>query len=137
MEGAITVNIGDMLMQWSDDRLKSTFHRVRMPRPGEYQGPRYSIGFFNQANKSSVIQGPKKKYAPISGLDFILAAMQRARGTETGAGGSINEACLCLVLGLCWMDVPASNPHRFRCSCRLAGTYPVMLGLHHVLSCCS
>ncbi|DBB07475.1 TPA: hypothetical protein ACH3X3_008946 [Trebouxia sp. C0006] len=77
LEGAITVNIGDMLMQWSDDRLKSTFHRVRMPRPGEYQGPRYSIGFFNQANKSSVIQGPKKKYAPISGLDFILAAMQR------------------------------------------------------------
>jgi len=34
LEGAITVNIGDMLMQWSDDRLKSTFHRVRMPRPG-------------------------------------------------------------------------------------------------------
>ncbi|KAL0032639.1 hypothetical protein WJX77_012233 [Trebouxia sp. C0004] len=48
MAGAITVNIGDMLMQWSDDRLKSTFHR-----------------------------GPNKKYAPISGLDFISAAMQR------------------------------------------------------------
>ena len=60
LEGAITVNIGDMLMQWSDDRLKSTFHRVRMPRPGEYQGPRYSIGFFNQANKSSVIQVPRR-----------------------------------------------------------------------------
>ena len=75
--GAITCNIGDMLMQWSDDRLKSTFHRVRMPKADEYQGPRYSIGYFNQANKGSVIVGPKKKYPPVTGLDFILAAMQR------------------------------------------------------------
>jgi len=48
-----------------------------MPKPGEYQGPRYSIGFFNQANKGSVIVGPKKKYAPVTGVEFILAAMQR------------------------------------------------------------
>lgn len=66
-----------MLMQWSDDRLKSTFHRVRMPKPDEYQGPRYSIGFFNQTNKGSVIVGPQKKYPPVTGLEFILAAMQR------------------------------------------------------------
>ena len=39
-EGVIICNIGDMLMRWSDDRLKSTLHRVRMPRPGEYLGPR-------------------------------------------------------------------------------------------------
>lgn len=36
-QGAITVNIGDQLMWWSDDRLKSTFHRVRVPGPEEYQ----------------------------------------------------------------------------------------------------
>ena len=35
-------------MRWSDDRLKSNYHRVRMPRPGEYQGSRYSIAYFNQ-----------------------------------------------------------------------------------------
>ena len=35
--GAITVNIGDALQYWSDGRLKSTFHRVRMPRKDEYQ----------------------------------------------------------------------------------------------------
>lgn len=39
---------GDMLMRWSDDRLKSNFHRVRVPKAGEYQGPRYSIAYFNQ-----------------------------------------------------------------------------------------
>jgi isopenicillin N synthase-like dioxygenase len=31
LEGAITVNIGDILMRWSDDTLKSTYHRVRVP----------------------------------------------------------------------------------------------------------
>lgn len=31
LEGAITVNIGDILMRWSDDVLKSTYHRVRTP----------------------------------------------------------------------------------------------------------
>ena len=36
VEGALTINIGDMLMRWSDDRFKSNFHRVRMPLPSEY-----------------------------------------------------------------------------------------------------
>lgn len=37
VEGAITVNIGDALQYWSDGQLKSTYHRVRMPRANEYQ----------------------------------------------------------------------------------------------------
>jgi len=35
--GAITINIGDALQYWSDDRLKSTFHRVRVPKEHEYK----------------------------------------------------------------------------------------------------
>lgn len=35
--GAITINIGDALQYWSDDRLKSTFHRVRVPNDHEYK----------------------------------------------------------------------------------------------------
>lgn len=61
-EGAIVCNIGDQAMRWSDDRLKSTFHRVSI---GDYLGDRYSIGFFNQARKSANMQGPKKAYPPI------------------------------------------------------------------------
>ncbi len=67
----ITCNIGDMLMRWSDDQLKSTLHRVRMPQAHEYQGPRYSLAFFCQANKDVIIQGPQKKYEPISAADFL------------------------------------------------------------------
>ena len=35
--GTITINIGDALQCWSDDRLKSTFHRVRVPKGNEYK----------------------------------------------------------------------------------------------------
>jgi isopenicillin N synthase-like dioxygenase len=75
-DGLITCNIGDMLMRWSDDRLKSTLHRVRMPRPGEYNGPRYSLAFFCQANKDEIIQGPEQKYPPISARDYLLQRIQ-------------------------------------------------------------
>jgi isopenicillin N synthase-like dioxygenase len=42
---AIVCNIGDQLMRWSDDRLKSTFHRVRTPQVGEYQGESELLDF--------------------------------------------------------------------------------------------
>jgi len=70
-DGVITCNIGDMLMRWSDDKLKSTLHRVRMPKPEENQGSRYSMAFFCQANKEIIIQGPEKKYDQISAADYL------------------------------------------------------------------
>lgn len=75
----IVCNIGDQLMRWSDDRLKSTYHRVRLPRGDEPRRARYSIAFFNQARSDTVIQGPEKKYPPITGGQFIADAMERNR----------------------------------------------------------
>ncbi len=75
-DGIITCNIGDMLMRWSDDRLKSTLHRVRMPRPGENMGSRYSMAFFCQANSAAVIQGPGKVYEPITAADYLKMRLQ-------------------------------------------------------------
>ncbi|WP_138464955.1 isopenicillin N synthase family oxygenase [Poseidonocella sp. HB161398] len=69
--GVITCNIGDMLMRWSDDKLLSNPHRVRMPRPDEYLGPRYSMPFFAQANRDVLLQGPEKKYPAITAGDYI------------------------------------------------------------------
>jgi isopenicillin N synthase-like dioxygenase len=45
---------------WSDDRLKSNFHRVRAKDIGK-SPDRYSIAYFNQSRKGFVLQGPKKK----------------------------------------------------------------------------
>lgn len=69
--GVVTCNIGDMLMRWSDDRLLSNLHRVRMPKPDEYLGPRYSMAFFAQANMDTVLQGPQGKYEAMTAHDYI------------------------------------------------------------------
>ncbi len=71
VSGVVTCNIGDMLMRWSDDKLLSNLHRVRMPKPGEYLGPRYSMAFFAQANMDTVLQGPEAKYDPMTAHDYI------------------------------------------------------------------
>lgn len=71
----IVCNIGDQLMRWSDDVLKSNFHRVKLPGPNDPKGPRYSIAFFNQARTETVIQGPQKKYPAIVSclLPFMIS----------------------------------------------------------------
>jgi isopenicillin N synthase-like dioxygenase len=75
-KGNAICNIGNLLMSWSDDRFKSTFHRVKAPcEPGDYYGERYSMAFFSQPCKDAVIQGPKKKYPAITGEQFIANAM--------------------------------------------------------------
>lgn len=75
-DDAITCNIGDMLMRWSDDQLLSNFHRVRMPGKGEYTGPRYSIPFFAQANRDAVIEPPQGTYPPITAADYLKQRIQ-------------------------------------------------------------
>lgn len=76
--GEIVCNIGDLLMSWSDDRFKSTFHRVKAPcESGDYFGDRYSIAYFNQPCKDALIQGPLKKYPMVTGAEFTDSAMKR------------------------------------------------------------
>ncbi|KAI1853431.1 hypothetical protein JX265_012722 [Neoarthrinium moseri] len=77
--GEIVCNIGDLLMSWSDDRFKSTFHRVKTPTDPavDYYGPRYSLAYFNQPNTDCQIQGPLKKYPMVTGSQFTEAAMKR------------------------------------------------------------
>jgi len=86
--GNIVINVGDMLMAFADDRFKSNFHRVRLPRGPEAQKPRYSIAYFNQPNKEVVVQGPAKKYEPLTAEEYISSAMERnfrAAKLESGA----------------------------------------------------
>ncbi|MEM6310090.1 MAG: 2-oxoglutarate and iron-dependent oxygenase domain-containing protein [Pseudomonadota bacterium] len=71
VSGVVTCNIGDMLMRWSDDKLLSNLHRVRMPKPDEYLGPRYSMAFFAQANMDTVLKGADGKYDPMTAHEYI------------------------------------------------------------------
>jgi isopenicillin N synthase-like dioxygenase len=74
--GGIAVNIGDMLARWSDDRLLSNLHRVRLPTAEECTPPRprYSLAFFMQADKKSILKS--EKHEPITAGDYILGRIK-------------------------------------------------------------
>jgi isopenicillin N synthase-like dioxygenase len=99
VEGGITVNVGDMLSRWSDGRLLSNLHRVRMPEmppacatekeeeeDAAAVPARYSLAFFMQADKSAMIECTE--HALISAGDYILGRIKSnfTPGTA-GAGG--------------------------------------------------
>lgn len=66
VEGACVMNVGDLLMRWSNDRLKSTLHRVTLPPPGrggyEVVGgrrmtrARYAIPYFVSPDPDSRVE---------------------------------------------------------------------------------
>mmetsp|Transcript_24238 Transcript_24238/g.67872 ORF Transcript_24238/g.67872 Transcript_24238/m.67872 type:complete len:232 (-) Transcript_24238:133-828(-) len=74
--GGIAVNVGDLLGRWSNGRLLSNLHRVRMPRPEECRPPRsrYSVAFFMQADRSAVVES--EGHEPITAGDYILGRIR-------------------------------------------------------------
>jgi isopenicillin N synthase-like dioxygenase/tRNA(Arg) A34 adenosine deaminase TadA len=72
VQGGIAVNIGDMLARWSDGKLHSNLHRVRLPK--DASKPRYSIAFFAQSDKRTLIES--KESDPISAGDYILSRLK-------------------------------------------------------------
>jgi isopenicillin N synthase-like dioxygenase len=72
VEGAIAVNIGDMLARWSDGRLFSNLHRVRLPP--DATKPRYSIAYFAQSDKTTLIE--TENNPAITAGDYILSRIQ-------------------------------------------------------------
>jgi isopenicillin N synthase-like dioxygenase len=69
---AIAVNIGDMLARWSDGKLYSNLHRVRLP--DDATKSRYSIAYFAQSDKSTLIE--TNNNPPITAGDYILSRIQ-------------------------------------------------------------
>lgn len=75
IENAIVVNIGDLMMRWTNDVFKSTPHRVVVGSNKD----RYSIAFFNQPKAETVVsclpscatEDNPKKYEDISSWDYL------------------------------------------------------------------
>lgn len=81
----LTCNIGDMLMRWSDDRLKSNFHRVKAADIGVDIPERYSMPYFAQADRDAVIAGPRGKYEPMTAGEYLDMRIQANFGrAESG-----------------------------------------------------
>ena len=79
--GAYVVNLGDMIARWTNDRYRSTLHRV-INRSGN---ERYSIPFFYSGNPDHEVrclptclaEGEQPKYPPVRVQDHLRAMYAR------------------------------------------------------------
>lgn len=74
VEGGLIVNLGDLMQRWTNDRWRSTMHRVVLV-PGS--GRRLSIPFFHNANWDAPIEcivadGEPPRYAPTTAGHHLM-----------------------------------------------------------------
>ena len=80
VENHIVVNVGDMLQRLTNDRLRSTTHRVVNPPRNKWHKPRYSIPFFLHPRpevsldclESCITSENPKKYESITAMEFLV-----------------------------------------------------------------
>lgn len=76
IDNALTVNLGDLMMRWTNDRWRSTLHRVvNPPEAANDLSRRLSIGMFFIPNYDAVVApivglGDMPKYPPITVADY-------------------------------------------------------------------
>ena len=84
-EGALVVNVGDMLDRLTNGKLRSTTHRVVNPRGEAAYRARYSMPFFLHFRPDYVIETlpscidpahPEKRPEPISSHEFLLQRLR-------------------------------------------------------------
>lgn len=85
--GAI-VNTGALLARWTNDKWRATAHRVIVPDASVAASHRYSIACFIDPDAGHLVAvderfvqpGETPKYAPITGLDYLLSKLNEAQG---------------------------------------------------------
>ncbi len=82
---AFVINVGDLLAQWTNDRWRSTLHRVVNPPAARAGLARQSITFFHQPNWHTVVEClpgcGDGRYAPVTSGAHFEAKLARLRGT--------------------------------------------------------
>lgn len=85
--GAFTINIGDLIARWTNDRWRSTLHRVvNPPRDGAIATRRLSLVFFSGPNDDALIEclptcrsaADPAKYGPVVARQYILSKLDRS-----------------------------------------------------------
>jgi isopenicillin N synthase-like dioxygenase len=79
--GAYVINIGDLLAQWTNDRWRSTVHRVAAPPPGDStHNRRRSMAFFHDGDWDAIVEclptccsaDEPARYEPVRALDHLM-----------------------------------------------------------------
>ncbi len=83
--GTFVVNLGDLMARWTNDKWRSTLHRVvNPPRDAHGSTRRQSIAFFHQPNWDADIAciptclkpGEKPKYGPVQSGPYLASKFQ-------------------------------------------------------------
>lgn len=99
-QGAIVVNLGDLMARWTNNRWRSTLHRVVVP-PRSTMGSatgstrRQSIAFFHNANYHATVEclpsclapGERPRHPPVVAGPHLMTKFHRAvRSVDEQAG---------------------------------------------------
>ena len=86
--GAFLVNLGDLLAEWTNDRWRSTLHRV-VPPPRATAGParRRSVAFFHDGNYDTLVEcldtcraeDNPPRYPPVKAGEHLKAKLHGPR----------------------------------------------------------
>jgi isopenicillin N synthase-like dioxygenase len=96
LPGAYLVNLGDLLAEWTNDRWRSTLHRVAPPPAGEGSSAlRRSAAFFHDGNYDALVEvlatccsdEDPPRYPPVLAGDHLMAKLTapRTRVASTAA----------------------------------------------------
>jgi isopenicillin N synthase-like dioxygenase len=86
IDGAFVVNLGDLMMRWTNDRWRSTVHRVvNPPQTASGRSRRLSIGMFFIPNYDAVVapiaaHGAAPRYSPITVADYRTSRFASTAG---------------------------------------------------------
>ena len=74
IEDGLTINIGDLLARWTNDRWKATMHRVAPP--SDPSGSRLSVVYFTGPHPDTIVKsldttGAPSKYAPVTAREHV------------------------------------------------------------------
>jgi isopenicillin N synthase-like dioxygenase len=102
-EGALLVNLGDLLARWTNDRWISTLHRVLPPTDGEGRlVRRRSAAYFHDGNADAVIsclpgcatEESPPLYESVTVADHLAAKLNGSRGLVANPGAEREGARL-------------------------------------------
>jgi isopenicillin N synthase-like dioxygenase len=88
--GAFTINIGDLIARWTNDRWRSTLHRVVNPPREQAIARRLSLVFFSGPNDDARIEclptcqsaANPAKYGPVVARQYVLSKLDRSMPAE-------------------------------------------------------